>query len=270
MKSFVEPGNTLTLYETANNGYINISAERNYNLRYELSDHYGNKTTYSFVVKGQKQAIPPVPECVNRMSGLLSNWFTNAEFMLSIPMGNLYTDICYNHRQSASSIYYSAVYQVNNKPVPLHRSAIMWLKMNEKARKDTTGFGIIEINKKGEEEWMGGKYKNGGIEVAINELGGRYAISRDTVAPVISPVAPSDWVKNGRINITLKDEKSGISFHRGEIDGKFALFSNDVKSTTNTYVFDSSRLTKGQLHQLIFRATDGAGNKSEYRIEFDY
>ena len=270
MKSFVEPGNTLTLYETINNGYINITEERIYNLRYELSDHYGNKTTYSFVVKGQKQAIPPVPVCDNRMSVLLSNWFTNADFMLSIPMGNLYTDICYNHRQWASLIYYSDVYQVNNKPVPLHRSAIMWLKMNDKARKDTTGFGIIEINKKGEEEWMGGKYKNGGVEVTINELGGRYAISRDTVAPVISPVAPSDWVKNGRINITLKDEKSGISFYRGEIDGKFALFSNDVKSTTYTYVFDSSRLTKGQLHQLIFRATDGAGNKSEYRIEFDY
>ena len=142
--------------------------------------------------------------------------------------------------------------------------------MNDKARKDTTGFGIIEINKKGEEEWIGGKYKNGGVEVTINELGGRYAISRDTVAPVITPVAPSDWVKNGRINITLKDEKSGISYYRGEIDGKFALFSNDVKSTTYTYVFDSSRLTKGQLHQLIFRATDGAGNKSEYRFEFDY
>ena len=270
MKSFVEPGNTLTLYETANNGYINISAERNYNLRYELSDHYGNKTTYSFVIKGLKQAIPPVPECANRMSGLLSNWFTNADFMLSIPMGNLYTDICYNHRQLASSIYYSAVYQVNNKPVPLHRNAIMWLKMNEKARKDTTGFGIIEINKKGEEVWIGGKYKTGGMEVTINELGGRFAISRDTVAPVITPMVPVNWVKNGRINITLKDEKSGISYARGEIDGKFALFSNDVKSTTYTYIFDESKLAKGQKHQLIFRATDGAGNKSEYRFEFDY
>ena len=270
MKSFVEPGNTLTLYETANNGYINISAERNYNLRYELSDHYGNKTTYSFVIKGLKQAIPPVPECANRMSGLLSNWFTNADFMLSIPMGNLYTDICYNHRQLASSIYNSDVYQVNNKPVPLHRNAIMWLKMNEKARKDTTGFGIIEINKKGEEVWIGGKYKTGGMEVTINELGGRFAISRDTVAPVITPMVPVNWVKNGRINITLKDEKSGISYARGEIDGKFALFSNDVKSTTYTYIFDESKLAKGQKHQLIFRATDGAGNKSEYRFEFDY
>ena len=270
MKSFVEPGNTLPLYETFNDGYINILAERNYDVRYELSDHFGNKTSYSFIIKGQKQTIPQQPVCANSMSRLLSNWYGNTDFLLSIPLGNLYTDICYNHKQTASSKYYSDIQQINNKPVPLHRSAIVWLKLNEKAGIDTTKFGIIEINKRGEENWVGGKYKNGGIESSINELGGSYALSRDTIAPVITPLAPANWLTSRRINITLKDEKSGIASYRGEIDGKFVLFTNDMKSSTYSYVFDDSRLAKGQKHELVFKVTDGAGNKSEYKYEFDY
>ena len=270
MKSFIEPGNTLSLYEAINNGYININAERDYNIRYELSDHFGNRTTYSFVIKGKKQTIPPPLKCTNNMSRIVSNWYHDSNFSLTIPMGNLYTDICYNHRQTASLIYFSDIHQVNDRPVPLHRSGIIWLKLNEKAAKDTTGFGIVQFNKQGKEDWVGGKYKNGGIETTISELGGRYAIVRDTVAPTITPIAPANWVSKKRINITLKDEKSGIAFSRGEIDGKFALFSNDVKSSTYTYVFDDSRLARGQNHVLVFKATDGAGNTNEYRYEFVY
>ncbi|MHB9054985.1 MAG: M23 family metallopeptidase [Paludibacteraceae bacterium] len=269
MKSFVEPGNTLSIYETTNSGLININAEKNYDLRYELIDHYGNKTSYSFIIKGKKQAIPSRQTCEKNMSWLVSNWYANNDFKLSIPMGNLYTDICFNYKLSTSGKYYSDIHQINNKPIPLHKNALIWLKLNGRAGKDTTRYGIVEISKTGKENWIGGRYKEAGIEGSINELGGRYALVRDTIDPSVTPVSPTNWVRNRRINISLKDEKSGIAFYRGEIDGKFVLFANDVKSSIYSYIFDDSRLVKGQKHRLVFKAADGAGNKKEYRFEFN-
>ncbi|MGI6046663.1 MAG: hypothetical protein ACOYEG_01435 [Petrimonas sp.] len=48
------------------------------------------------------------------------------------------------------------------------------------------------------------------------------------------------------------------------------LFSHDMKSAVYTYLFDDSRLEKGQTQLLTFTATDSAGNSSEYSFEFGY
>ncbi|MEA5063259.1 MAG: M23 family peptidase, partial [Petrimonas sp.] len=118
--------------------------------------------------------------------------------------------------------------------------------------------------------WIGGTYKRGGVETSIRELGRRYAIDTDTVPPKITPVNPEKWVAARRIQIRLTDNKSGISNFKGTVNGKFVLFSHDMKSSLYTYVFDDSRLEKGKTQELVFTATDGAGNTTEYRHEFLY
>lgn len=270
MKSFVEPGNKLDFITAINDGFIEINAEKNYNVRYELTDHYGNRTVYSFIIKGVKQNIPQPTKCENFMTYLLSNSFVDADFSLTIPLGNLYTDICYKHSKTASPKYFSPIHRVNNKPVPLHRNGQIWLKQTKSADVDSTKFGIIKIDKNGKESWIGGTYKNGGLEANINELGDRFAIDVDTIAPTITPVIPSNWLARKRIVVQLKDNKSGISSFRGEINGKFILMSHDTKSTSYTYIFDDSRLVKGENQKFTFTATDGAGNKSDYSYEFLY
>lgn len=270
MKSFVEPGNTLPLYKNLFDGYITINQEKNYNLRYELEDFFGNKTTYSFVVAGSKQSIPQPAKCTNFMAWNISNWFFEPDFSLTIPLGNLYTDFCYIHSKTASTRYFSDIHRVNNKPVPLHRNGQIWLKLKNQNQTDTTRFGVVKIAANGKENWLGGDYKNGGVEVSINELGERYAIDKDTVSPVITPQAPAQWAAQKRIRIRLSDVKSGISSFRGEINGKFILFRHDMKSDIYTYTFDDSRLTRGQPQTLTFTATDGTGNTSEFKYEFKY
>jgi len=77
-------------------------------------------------------------------------------------------------------------------------------------------------------------------------------------------------VNQKSIRIRLKDNKSGIDSFRGEINGKYVLFTHDVKSTVYTYRFDDTRLKKGEKQTLVFMATDGAGNSSEYSYTFNY
>lgn len=270
MKSFIEPGNKLPFYEAINNGYITIAEERAYKMRYELEDYYGNTTVYRFIVNGQQQTIEEKTYCEHFMPWGFPNSFMTIGFMLNIPAGNLYTDVCYQHLSEKNPNFYSDVHRVNNSPVPLHKNATMWIKMHSDTLINKQQYGVVEIGENGRLSWVGGKYKNEGMEATIRELGNKYAISKDDTPPTITPLEPEGWAKTKKVRIRLTDDLSGVASFRGKINGKFVLFSHDMKSTVYTYLLDDSRLEKGQTQLLTFTATDGTGNSSEYSCEFDY
>ena len=268
MKSFIEPGNTLRIYNNNLDGYINIKEERAYSMKYELEDHHGNITTYSFTVHGTREDMPITPICKNLMTWENDNRYVCYDFMLNIPKENLYTNFCFQHTSiphSGSSSYYSNIHEVNNRPVPLHQNGKMWIKITNDSLPQRDKYGVVRINKGNQRDsWMGGTYKNGGLELSINELGNKYAISIDTIAPKIEPINPQTWKQNGRIRIKLTDDKSGIHSFRGTIDGAFVLFSHDSKSTTYTYTFNRERLGELPIKHFKFVAVDGVGNEAVY------
>ncbi len=269
-KSFIESGNTLPIYKAVNNGYIDIDQEKVYAFRYELEDLYGNKTTYSFNLTGEKQGIPQPDNCSGKMAWDEDNHYAADLFSITIPKGNLYDDLCFVMNRTQTASYPSSIYKVNDTYVPLHGSATMTIKLTRDSLPNKSQYGIVRINKNGKESWVGGTYDNGAVTTKLRELGHTYAISSDTKAPVITPVLPAKWVAQKEIKIRLADNKSGIASYRGTIDGNFALFGNDVKSPVYSYKFDASRLKKGQKHKLVFTATDGCGNTSSYEYEFTY
>ena len=262
MRSFVTPGNTLMFYKTINNGYIDINEERNYRMRYELEDNYGNTLVYSFVVVGKNQEIEKSADVVNYMSYNFHNAFVDSNFVLDIPRANLYEDINYSHSRIASETYYSDIFQVHTSPVPLHGSAKMWMRLNIDTLTNKKQYGIVEVT--GRPSWVGGVYKNGGMEVSIRELGNRYAVSVDNIPPVITPVNPQTWMSNRKIEVRLRDNMSGVASFRGTINEDFVLFTHDVKSSVYTYEFDSDRLPKSGELNFVFTVTDGASNVSVY------
>lgn len=268
-KSFVEPGNKLPIYKTINNGYIDINEERIYNLRYELEDLYGNQTSYSFCVKGREQTIPQKKRCTQPMQWNEDNRYRSDNFSLTIPKDYLYDNLCFILKNRESEKHYSDIFIVNDARVPLHNFCDMSIKVINDTLTNKSQYGIVQING-GNEYWVGGTYNNGNITARIRELGHTYAISSDTKPPVITPVQPARWVRNGEIRIRLSDNKSGIRSWKGTIDGNYALFTKDVKSPFYIYKFDSKRLKKGQNHKLVFTTTDGAGNSTSYEYEFRY
>ena len=270
MKSFIEPGNTLRIYNGDADGYISIDEERAYPMKYELEDHHGNITTYSFTVHGSSQDIDNNPICENLMIWQGINRYVDYDFMLTIPEGNLYSDFCFQHTSTmdVSGKYYSDIHEVNNSPVPLHRNGKMWLKINSDTLPQRDKYGVVKINSGNRRDnWMGGTYKNGGLELSINELGNRYAISMDSIAPKIEALSPQTWKQNGRIRIKLSDDKSGIRTFRGTIDGEFVLFKHDSKSSIYTYTFNRERLGELPIKDFRFVATDGVGNETIYEYK---
>ncbi|MDR1743800.1 MAG: M23 family metallopeptidase [Dysgonamonadaceae bacterium] len=270
MQSFVEPGNTLPVYQNvSNNGYIDIDEERPYKFTYELEDAYGNTETYSFIIEGIRTEIPNQPCCTQFMAWNLYNSVVDFDFFLHIPNGNLYNDCCFSFEKTPSSLYFSDIYSVNDRFVPLQNNVNAWIRLKSDSFDKRSQYGVALIDKNGNSNWVGGIYKNGGIEFKLNELGHRYAIDVDTIAPTITPLDSAKWVQQKSIRLRLTDDKSGISSFRGSINGAFALFSHDIKSNVYTYAFDDERLTKGK-QELIFSVSDGVGNKDEFRYEFVY
>lgn len=268
MKSFIEPGNTLPFYEAKGNGYVDINENRTYNIRYELEDLYGNTSRYAFAVIGEIQKIVPPMVCSLHMPWDHSNQFVRNDFSLMIDKGNLYSDVCFDFRQNVSNAYNSDIYTVNSTPIPLHKNGTMRIKIKNDSIANKKQYGIVQVNAKAD-SWIGGSYSNGFLQTSINELGKKYAIATDKTPPTISPVEEKLWTKQSAIKVRLSDNFSGIESFRGEVDGKFVLFTHDVKSSVYTYKFDD-RLTQGKTHQLVFKATDRCGNSSEFKAEFEY
>ena len=269
LQSFVEPGNTFPFYKTVNDGYIQIDEERDYHFRYLLEDLYGNKSEYSFVLKGKKQAVPEPKMTPYRFAWNKDNRFSDDRFSIVIPKGNLYNSIYFSLNETESPVYYSDVCKVNNFYVPLHTFCNIRIKVNNDTLAKKSQYGIVEVSRNGK-SWVGGKYENGAVTVGIRELGDEYAVFCDRANPVISPLAPALWVKRGVIRISVADNLSGVQEVRGTIDGKFALFENDVKSPVYFYRMDGERIGRKRQHELHFVAKDGCGNSAEYSYSFYY
>ncbi len=269
IRSFVEPGNTFPFYKTVNNGYIQINEERDYHFKYRVEDMHGNKSEYAFVLKGKKQDIPEQRKSPNQFAWNKDNEFSNKDFSLKIPKGNLYNSFYFTFSQTPSSSYLSDVCKVNNFYVPLHGYCDIRIKVNKDTFSNKSQYGIMQISRKGK-SWIGGKYENGFVKVDIRDLGDEFAVSYDDKAPAVSPLMPASWVKKGVIRISISDNLSGIQSVRGTIDGKFALFENDVKSSVYSYKIDGDRIGRGKEHQLHLVAKDDCGNTSEYNYSFTY
>lgn len=269
MKSYIEPGNKLPLYKSINNGYIEIKEERTYNIRYELEDLYGNKTTYSFSIIGKKQDIPQPQKCSQVLAWDQNNHYISDNFSIIIPKDRLYTDVGLILQETANTGFQSNLYTVHNSYVPLNDYCDMKIKMTKDSIANKSQYGIVRVHN-GKEYWIGGTYNNGYMNTKIRELGHTYTVSFDNKAPTITAVQPAKWVSLSKITIKVTDNKSGIKSYRGTIDGKFALFEHDSKSPTYIYKFDPTRLKKGNNHKLVFVATDACGNESQYEYSFKY
>lgn len=192
------------------------------------------------------------------------------ELSLIVPQGSLYNDICFTVDRIVSENYFSDIYKLNNYFVPLNSKATLKVKLKNDLLSNKATYGLVTINERGNLNWVGGSYNNGFVSVEINRLGDTYVVACDSVAPRITPIKPELWGRSGEIKIRLNDNLSGVSDFRGTIDGQFALFAHDIKSSIYTYTIDPQIVVKGKKHNLVFAAKDACGNLAEYTCEFSY
>ena len=261
-KTFVEPGNRLRFITSKNRGYIMIDESRTYQITFQLTDIYGNTNQMSVDVIGKDQSVTHL----DTMETTLFYWNGENQFgakgiRLFIPRGGLYDYLYFRHRSVMDSLYFSEKHFLHDKPVALHQSARLSLRILEDTLTEKRQYGIVTIANN-RNSWIGGIYRDGWLDANINELG-VYAILADRTPPRITPVEQPQWMTKGVITFRLTDNLSGVATYRGEVDGQYVLFEMDGKNSLISYKIDRERISSGN-HTLSLTVTDACGNQAVY------
>ncbi len=269
MKLFVEPGNELPIYKTAiNDGVITIDEEREYNCRIELIDVMGNRTIWPFVIEGKK-AEPIVRadrNVVKVMKHGRDNLFQNEDVTLKIGKGSLYSDLPFRYSKKEYKSGLSALHSISDKGVPLHSYVDLHIKVDKDILENKNYYYLARVNNN-RAYYVDATYQDVRMKARVRDFGD-YVVLSDSIAPTITPISPTSWVKRGQIKYKITDNASGVSSYRGEIDGQYVLFALDGKTATLSYKLDNKRLKRNTTHKLKLTVTDSCGNESVDEQEF--
>ncbi|MCZ4224561.1 M23 family metallopeptidase [Pedobacter rhodius] len=267
-KSFVEPGNPLSIYSNlVNSGRINFNDGEIHQLRYIITDSKGNASTLSFSVHAGSASTTAavIP------SGIIYpynkvNEFNTDDLKVVFQKGTLYSDLNFTYKKlpKPKGNAYSAMHQIHNRYTPLHVGFDLWIKADNLPEELRNKALIVNANGSSQ----GGNYDNGYVKATPKNFGIFY-ISVDTIAPRIAPVNISEG-KNmaglSKIFFRLSDNLSGLKSFNGYIDGKWVLMEFDTKTATLWHSFDE-RTSTGK-HTLELVVVDMKENTRKYTVTF--
>ena len=272
-RTWLEPGNKLEIYNTVENrGIFKADDGKIHQVKFEVSDVYGNKTNLAFQVLSKEFKVTPLkPEGVlfryNR-----NNEIENEQLSFSVPEGALYSDLDFLYKEKpVMQKFYSPVYQLHNPSVALHFACPLKIKavrLPERLRDKVMLAQIDPVT--GKIFSATGKYDDGWVEGNIRTLG-NYVLAVDTIAPRITPIVIEDKNKQKQVNelkYKITDNLSGIENFKGTIDGNWVLFEYDLKNNLISYTFDKTRFQFGKNHILNLEVSDYKGNSSTYKTNF--
>ena len=271
-RCFNLPYNKLSNYKTnVNDGIFNFIDSLTHKIRFEVEDFEGNKSEVNFEV--QSQSTSPEFETEDSGDGFLynqANVYKNLKFEAHLEKYSLYED-CNVHYSVGikTDNTLSEIHNFMSSSIPIHKNYVLSIK--EKIAKNITDkVYIAKVNDNGTFTYKGNSWRGSFLSAKVREFG-NFTIISDTVNPIILGVN----VKDGKnissqttIKCTIEDKESGISFYRGEINGKWILMEYDYKKNLLTYKIPSD-FEKGK-HTLTVVVKDRMGNKTEYTDNFIY
>jgi len=272
-RTWLEPGNKLSIYEAVDkHGIFKANDQKEHQVKYEITDVYGNSTSCAFRIKSTETKLPERITKGELFKYNHNNRIKDDEIDFSIPEGALYENVDFIYvRKPALAKFYSPVFQLHNHYVPLHFSCPLRIKATNLPAKLQSKAMLAQIDPvSGKIYSATGKYVDGWVEGNIRVLG-NYTLAVDTVKPKIAPLSIVNK-KTGKvgdkIQFKISDNLSGIETFRGTIDGQWVLFEYDLKNNLLTYVFDKKRFQFNKKHILNLEVTDYKANKSTYKTNF--
>ncbi len=274
MKSFVEPGNTLSILRADRRGIIDFSEERAYQLEYVLRDYKGNETRLAFTVRGEKKTIP-APSVPDDSFSRLFHWnqtntFSAPGVQLVVPYGLLTTDVWLRPTAHPRDKGFSDSYSFYPESYPLVADGeIMLFVDTDRANADEVvrrEFDMSKFYVTANGRYAGGEYADGWVRGSIRELGASYELAYDDEPPEVSPVTLGEQVV-----LRLKDSGSGIASYSATIDGQFVVFDAADKQPLVVCDLSETPVRKtNRTHQLRFTATDNRDNIQVFETSILY
>ncbi|MCX6190320.1 MAG: hypothetical protein NTW54_12130 [Bacteroidetes bacterium] len=259
-KCYKEDGDFTEIYShLVNNGYITMAPGETVNLRIVTKDHVGNQMQVAFMLKAGYVIKKPVEKY--NVVPARNTELNSRKAKLILPPGSLYDTCFFSFYADTSYKRYSYKYNVGNRNIPLQKEITLkiiplvnpHLKEHKLYLKSIAGGSI------------GGTFREGYL-TASTKTCGTYYIDIDTTPPVITPLnIPNS--RNITLNATLKflinDSQTGVKKFKATANGKYLLFSYDLKYNLITCDLQDVNLT-GQTN-FELSVEDGCGNVRKYK-----
>lgn len=273
-KTWIDPGNKLSIYETLKNGGIlEVNEENIHHVRLELTDTHGNTSVLEFNIEGNPDIVPAKkPAFIKTMIYNYENHFRSGGIKVDFPEKAFYTDIPFTYtKKRGGKKFYSDIHVVHNESTPIHVGSRLSIETKNIAEYLKPKALLVKVDTtSGKFHSAGGEYKYGWVTGSIQSFG-NYAVAVDTVPPKVIPLSlrnNSELSESSRIRFRISDDLAGIGKIEGRLDGKWALFEYDAKSKLITHYFDESRFELKKRHQLHLTITDNKGNATTYEASF--
>ena len=155
-----------------------------------------------------------------------------------------------------------------DKNIALHKEIAISIKENiPNNLKEKSYIALIREN--GNFKYKGKTWKDGYLHAKTTEFG-QFTIACDTTSPKIFDYTYNKISENsGIVSVKISDNESGISFYRGEINGKWILMDYDYKTNLLKYEIDNEKIVKGEQNLKIV-VMDKLNNKTVLKKKFIY
>ena len=266
IKLFKTSGNKLSLYETENNGLINIKPNHS-EFKIKISDIEKNSIFILIPINSEKKIITNTKKekldltiYNKKIDNDLSYNFINGEQKINIPKNTFLQNVDLHINLSKDSL------KIINPNIPVFKN-IKVIFPNSNSNK---GNYLANLNHNKEETFITSKLNtNNNFETKTKQLG-TFFIKNDSIPPIIKSLnfKNGDWISNKSfLKLEILDEESGINKYRGTINGNWVLFEYEYKKDEISYEFDEYYINQPK-NEVEITVEDMVGNISIYKSIF--
>ena len=272
-RCYTLPYNKLSNYKkNINKGIVNFTDSLLHKIRFEISDIKGNTSTLNFNIQSKESKNKfNKTEQDDQFIYNQENIYSSLNFEAHLERYSLYEncEISYSELPRTNNTL-SKIHNFMNKNIPLHKEYVVSIKSDIDNNLKDKAY-IAQVRDDGTFKYEGKTWKDGNILAKTREFGS-FTIISDTLNPVISNYnftynTNDNYLEN--ISVKISDNESGISFYRGEIDGKWILMEYDFKTNLLVYYIEREKLKKGE-HTLKVVVKDRLNNETTFTQDFYY
>ncbi|HKL31500.1 MAG TPA: M23 family metallopeptidase, partial [Tangfeifania sp.] len=187
-KTWIDPGNKLSIYETLkNDGILEVNEEDIHHVRIELTDTYGNISVLEFNIEGKPEIVPAQETAfIRTMIYNNENHFRSGGIKADFPENAFYTDIPFTYtKKTGRKKFYSDIHVVHNESTPIHASSKLSIDAENIPEDLKSKALLVKVDTtSGKFYSAGGEYKFGWVTGNIRSFG-NYAVAVDTVPPKV-------------------------------------------------------------------------------------
>lgn len=269
VRTEVDPFNKLQMI-AKKNGTIFVEEGDTVNVRFEISDYVGNSSKISFKLVGSEVVYVERPEHRRseyfvKADGTMNADITIEDFSVSMERGTLFRDEWIQTGQRDQKGCCSRIYRFGDDELTTFKNFTVRIRPSEEFTDHSKMF-IAYYDSKGKVSSLGGKMKNGCMEVQTRSLG-EFTIKIDSIAPKITASNFKDGQSVKGLNslrFKITDDMTGIETYDIYLDDVWVLGQYDAKNALLYYEFDE-KLQAGTNHVKVV-VTDGVGNKKTLRM----